>query len=59
MARHNWCRVNKEQEKRVVCDTIGMMLLVEVDNTAAIALFKSMGFIRVVNGNSITAHVLL
>lgn len=36
-----------------------MMLLIEVDNTAAIALFKSMGFIRVVNGNSITAHVLL
>lgn len=36
-----------------------MMLLVEADNTAAIALSESLGFVRVPGGNSITAHVLL
>ena len=36
----------------------GLMLLVELDNTAAIALYESMGFDKVEGGN-ITAHVLL
>lgn len=37
----------------------GMMLLVDVDNTPAIALYESLGFIRSVGENSVTAHVLL
>lgn len=36
-----------------------MMLLVDVDNSAAIALFESLGFVRAVAENSVTAHVLL
>lgn len=36
----------------------GLMLLVEVDNTAAIALYESMGFDKVEGGN-ITAHTTL
>lgn len=36
-----------------------MMVLVEADNTVAIALYDSLGFIRSVGENSITAHVLL
>lgn len=36
-----------------------MMLLVDVDNGAAIALFESLGFMRSVGENSVTAHVLL
>lgn len=36
-----------------------MMLLVDVDNTAAIALYESMGFIKSAGENSITAHTLL
>lgn len=35
----------------------GMMLLVNVDNRAAIALYESLGFIKSVGENSITAHV--
>ena len=37
----------------------GMMLLVNVDNTAAIALYESLGFVKSDGENSITAHVLL
>ena len=36
-----------------------MMLLVDVDNSAAITLFESLGFVQSVGENSITAHVLL
>lgn len=36
-----------------------MMVLVETENAAAIALYESSGFIRSVGENSITAHVLL
>lgn len=36
-----------------------MMVLVEADNAVAIALYDSLGFIRSVGENSITAHVLL
>lgn len=36
-----------------------MMLLVDVDNTPAIALYESLGFIKSVGENSVTAHVLL
>lgn len=36
-----------------------MMLLIETDHTAVIALYESLGFIRSVGENSITAHVLL
>lgn len=36
-----------------------MMVLVEADNAAAIALYESLGFIRSVGENSVTAHVLL
>ena len=36
-----------------------MMLLVDVNNSTAIALFESLGFVRAVGENSITAHVLL
>lgn len=37
----------------------GMMLLVDTDNAAAIALYESLGFDRFVGGNNITAHVSL
>ena len=36
-----------------------MMLLVDVDNSVAVALFESLGFAQSVGENSITAHVLL
>ena len=36
-----------------------MMLLVDVDNSAAIALFESLGFAQSAGENSVTAHVLL
>lgn len=36
-----------------------MMVLVDADNTAAIALCESLGFSRSVGENSITAHVLI
>lgn len=36
-----------------------MMVLVEVRNAAAVALYESLGFIRSVGENSVTAHVLL
>lgn len=36
-----------------------MMLLVDVDNTPAIALYESLGFVKSVGENSVTAHVLL
>ncbi len=35
----------------------GMMLLVDADNTAAIRLYGSAGFIKVENQNSLTAHL--
>lgn len=37
----------------------GMMLMVDTGNTAAIALYKALGFIRSEGENSVTAHVLL
>lgn len=37
----------------------GMMLLVDVGNAAAIALYESMGFVTSAGENSITAHTLL
>ena len=36
-----------------------MMLLVDADDSVAIALFESLGFVRAVGENSITTHVLL
>lgn len=36
-----------------------MMLLVNVDNAAAIALYESLGFVKSIGENSITAHVCL
>lgn len=36
-----------------------MMLLVDVDNAAAIALYESLGFVRAAGQNSMTAHVSL
>lgn len=36
-----------------------MMLLVETENTAAIALYESLGFVRVPGGNSVTCHLPL
>lgn len=36
-----------------------MMLLIETDNTVAIALYESLGFVRSIGENSITAHVVL
>ena len=36
-----------------------MMLLVDADNTAAISLYESLGFVRAVGENNITAHVSL
>ena len=36
-----------------------MMLLVDVDNVPAIALYESLGFVRVEKENSITAHMIL
>ena len=36
-----------------------MILLVDVSNSAAIALFESLGFVRAIGENSVTAHVLL
>ena len=36
-----------------------MMLLVNVDNAAAIALYESLGFVKTIGENSITAHVCL
>lgn len=36
-----------------------MMLLMDVDNTAAIALYESLGFVKAVGENSITAHVFM
>lgn len=35
----------------------GMMLLVDVDNDAAIRLYESMGFVKVEGENNVTAHV--
>lgn len=35
-----------------------MMLLVDADNTAAISLYESLGFVRAVDGDNMTAHVL-
>jgi ribosomal protein S18 acetylase RimI-like enzyme len=35
----------------------GMMLLVEIDNQAAISLYESLGFVRVPHSNSITVKV--
>lgn len=37
----------------------GMMLLVDIDNVAALALYESMGFEKAVGENNMTAHVLL
>ncbi len=37
----------------------GMMLLVNTNNTAAIALYRSLGFVTQAGANSITAHALL
>lgn len=37
----------------------GMMLLTDVDDTATLALFESLGFDKSVGENNITAHVLL
>ena len=37
----------------------GMMLLADVDDTATLALFESLGFEKSVGENNITAHVLL
>ena len=34
----------------------GMMVLVEVDNTAAIRLYESMGFVKAENQNTLTVH---
>lgn len=36
-----------------------MMLLVDIDNTAALILYESMGFVKAVGENNITAHVIL
>ncbi len=36
-----------------------MMLLVDIDNTAALALYESMGFVKAVGQNNITAHAVL
>ena len=36
-----------------------MMLLVDADNAAAISLYESLGFVRAVGENNITAHVSL
>ena len=36
-----------------------MVLTVNVDNFAAIALYTSMGFVKVEGHNSITAHIFL
>lgn len=36
-----------------------MMLLVDADNTAAISLYESLGFVRAVDGDNMTAHVVL
>ena len=36
-----------------------MMLLVDADNSVAIALFESLGFVRSIGENSVTAHVFL
>lgn len=35
-----------------------MMVLVDADNAAAIALYESLGFVKVMGENNITAHVL-
>lgn len=37
----------------------GMTVLIETGNTAAAALYESLGFDRVDGGNSVTAHVIL
>ena len=37
----------------------GMMLLVDIDNTAAIALYESLGFVKSAGENSICAHIKL
>ncbi len=37
----------------------GMMLLVDIDNTAAIALYESLGFVKSAGENSICAHIIL
>lgn len=34
-----------------------MMLLVDIDNTAAIALYESLGFVKVLGENNISAHL--
>lgn len=36
-----------------------MMLLVDIDNLAAMALYESMGFVKSKTGNNLTAHVRL
>lgn len=36
-----------------------MMLLVDIDNVAAIALYESLGFVKTVGENNMTAHILL
>lgn len=36
-----------------------MMLLVDIDNVAAIALYESLGFVKAVGQNNMTAHALL
>ena len=36
-----------------------MMLLVDTDDSVAIALFESLGFAKSIGENSITVHVLL
>lgn len=36
-----------------------MIVLVDIDNTAAIALYKSLGFVRAAGENNITAHLKL